>query len=219
MHHPNVAVVSISTFVCVFTANVKAQQSIPEATHGCERALSDMGARQAIPSFNSPAIREAVCICVKADPTFRGSDVSEQSATESMQSIVAQCASRAVPAEKITALPVAVLVNLQDAMNRLDAPKSFVDAKANFSACKRPEYPQASLRVEASGDTLLAFKISDSGQVLDALVIRSAGTSAAHKLLDVTALFSLMQCKFEPAYWRSKAIETWTEVEYRWLLN
>jgi len=213
------SVVTFLISVYVFTTNVNAQQSVPESTQRCERILSDMGARLAIPSFNSPAIREAVCICVKADPTFRGNRVSESSATESMQSVVAQCASRAVPAEKLTALPVAVLVNLQDAMNSIDAPKGFVNAKANFSACKRPEYPQASLRVEATGDTLLAFKISDSGRVLDGVVIRSAGASAAHKLLDVTALFSLMQCKFEPAYWRSKGIETWTEVEYRWLIN
>ena len=218
MYYSNV-VASFLISVCAFTANANAQQSVAEEAQRCERVLSDMGARQAIPSFNSPAIREAVCICVKADTTFRGNDVSGQSTTESMQSVVAQCASRVVPAEKLTALPVAVLVKLRDAMNKLDAPKGFVSATVNFSACKRPEYPRASLRFEASGDTLLAFKISDSGKVLDGVVIRSAGTSAAHKLLDATALFSLMQCKFEPAYWRSNPIETWTEIEYSWLLN
>jgi len=206
-------------FVCVFATNAKAQVSASQTIQRCDRALANIGARQAIPSFASPAVREAVCTCVKAGAPLGENQSQEEEAAESMQTIVAQCTASAVPAERVRALPVAVLGRLRDAIEGPDVPSGFITAIANLDDCKRPEYPQASLRSQASGDTLLAFKISASGKVLDGVVIRSAGPSAAHKLLDVTAQFALMQCKFEPAYWRRKAAESWTEVEYKWQLQ
>lgn len=203
----------------MFTANVNAQNMAPQAMQLCDRALANIGARQAVPSFASPAVREAVCTCVKAGAPLSENQSPEEAAAEYMQTIVAQCTSRAVPAERFKALPVAVLGKLRDAIEGPDVPSRFITATANLDDCKKPEYPQASLRFEASGHTLLSFKISASGKVLDGFVIRSAGPSAAHKLLDVTALFALMQCKFEPGYWRRKAVESWTEGEYKWQLQ
>jgi TonB family protein len=88
-----------------------------------------------------------------------------------------------------------------------------------MSSCKLPEYPAASRRAEATGNTRLAFHISANSDVIDGEVMTSAGTSPAHKLLDVTALFSLMQCRFEPARDRGQTLDAWTEVVYKWKLE
>jgi TonB family protein len=134
-------------------------------------------------------------------------------------SAIAHCISRAAPAERIADLPPAILGNIHDALTNDLTSNGYVSAKANFAACDSPDYPPAALSVNARGNTLLTLKISKTGKVLDGTVLRSAGQSPAHKLLDVTALLSLMQCKFEPAFWQGNAIEAWTEVEYKWWVN
>ena len=218
LHHLK-AVALLIALTCLFNIDAKAQRSVPGVIQNCENALSNFGARDAMPLFNSRAVREAICICINAGAPIGVEDISAQEVAESMQSAVATCTGRTVPAAEVKTLPVAVLLSLHDALRAPIAQRIFVDPSITFIDCERPEYPVAALRVEASGDTKLAIKVSDTGKVLDGVVVGSAGPTPAHKILDVTALLSLMQCKLEPAYWRSKAIEAWAMIEYRWRLN
>jgi TonB family protein len=116
-------------------------------------------------------------------------------------------------------LPSAILAQLEDAYTTDVVARGFSSPKADFDSCKLPEYPVAARRAGATGSTKLTFHIRANSRVIDGEVTKSAGKSPSHKLLDVTALFSLMQCKFEPAKFRGQPIDAWTEVEYRWVLE
>jgi hypothetical protein len=178
----------------------------------CVSALSDRGARLAIPVLNSQSVRETSCGCLAA--AMRQS-ATEQSAKAVIEANLGSCIARAAPAEKMVSLPLAVLGQLEDAYAEEAAPRVFIRPKADLTNCKMPEYPIASQRANVSGNTRLAFHIRANSSVIDGEVMGSAGTTAAHKLLDITALFSLMQCKFEPAQLRGKSLSAWIEVEYQ----
>lgn len=62
----------------------------------------------------------------------------------------------------------------------------------------RPEYPLAALRSHAQGTTRLAFKLDETGKVLQADVVQSAGSSYGHHLLDAEAAYALSKCIFRP---------------------
>jgi len=132
---------------------------------------------------------------------------------------VGECISRAAPVERVVPLPSAVLAQLEDVFTNESASGGFSNAKAKIDSCKLPEYPAASRMAEARGRTTLAFHIRADSRVIDGEVTKSAGSSPAHKLLDVTALLSLMQCKFEPARFRGQPLDAWIEVEYVWKLE
>lgn len=208
--------VAVPALLLLAASGGHAQTLTTPADRLCVQALSDRGARLAIPVLTSLPVREASCVCL-------ASAVSGQQAEPSMKALVdahvGECIARAAPAEKAVPLPSAVLAQLEDAFVREPVARGFSGAKAKLDGCKLPEYPAASRWAEATGSTRLAFHIGANSAVIDAEVAHSAGSSPAHKLLDVTALFSLMQCKFEPARFRGDPIDAWTEVEYRWRLD
>lgn len=61
----------------------------------------------------------------------------------------------------------------------------------------QPQYPKAALRAEAQGTTTLQFKIDAAGRVLSTIVVRSAGATTQHKLLDEAATV-MAGCTFVP---------------------
>lgn len=68
--------------------------------------------------------------------------------------------------------------------------------RMNVSQCTRPEYPRAARRAEVTGTTRIRFEIDISGRVVDARVLRSAGPSREHRLLDRAAVDALARCGF-----------------------
>jgi TonB family protein len=130
-----------------------------------------------------------------------------------------ECITTAAPVEKVVPLSPAILALLEDAFASEPVTRGFSSPKSRLDSCKLPEYPAASRRTEATGSTRLAFHIRADSTVIDGEVVKSAGSSPAHKLLDVTALFSLMQCKFEPARFRGEPLDAWTLIEYQWKLD
>jgi protein TonB len=68
-------------------------------------------------------------------------------------------------------------------------------AIGNASDCK-PEYPPAAHRAQVGGTTTIRFTIDATGKMVNAEVVRSAGPSREHKLLDRTAVNALSGCTF-----------------------
>ena len=92
----------------------------------------------------------------------------------------------------------------------------------NVSACapKNEDYPAAAVRAEATGTTVIRFTIDVTGKVSSADVVRSAGSSREHRMLDRLALQKLSECSFRPGTDETgKAVGGTTEVTYVWKLN
>jgi len=90
----------------------------------------------------------------------------------------------------------------------------------DVSQCARPEYPAAALRADATGVTRVAFVVDAAGRVAGAQVVRSAGGTREHKLLDGAAVEALSQCPFKPgADEAGRAVGGNAHVEYTWTLN
>ena len=62
--------------------------------------------------------------------------------------------------------------------------------------CARPTYPRAARRVQATGTTRIRFEIDAMGRVVEARVMRSAGPTREHRLLDRAAVDALARCGF-----------------------
>lgn len=204
-----------AVFSLAFSCGAAHAQTIP-TENLCVQALSNHGAKLAIPVLTSQYVRVSSCACL-------ASAVSGQQAAPSIRALietsVGECIAKAAPAERVIPLPSAVLAQLEDAYTTDIVARGFIGPKLKLESCKRAEYPVDAIRAEATGDTRLLVRISVYSSVIDAEVTRSAGGSAAHKFLDVSTLASVLQCKFEPASFRGQPLEAWTELEYRWRLQ
>ena len=185
----------------------------------CERALSDLGAHLAVPVLSSMAVREATCSCVAAGLPEPPTAASAPLAQAAIDARVGDCIAQAAPAERISALPAAVLAQLEEALSPDPSARAFRKPVAVTSSCQIPAYPEVARRAEATGTTRLGFHIRADATRIDGDIVRSAGPSAAHKLLDMAALLALMTCRFEPARFRGQALDAWVELEYRWKLD
>lgn len=83
------------------------------------------------------------------------------------------------------------------------------------SACRRPEYPSLSRRMEESGTVVLSFLIGIDGRVLDSKIAQSSG----HSRLDEAAREALSLCAFKPGTVDGKAEQAWAQIRYTWSLD
>ena len=88
-------------------------------------------------------------------------------------------------------------------------------AVADFTSCKRPDYPAESIKQQHTGTVTLGFLVAKNGGVKESKVTRSSG----HALLDDAAQSALVKCKFKPATTKGKPVEAWTAVQYVWTLE
>jgi len=58
------------------------------------------------------------------------------------------------------------------------------------------DYPGAAVRAEATGTTVIRFNIGPDGRLVGADVVKSAGPTREHKLLDRVAVSKLSGCRF-----------------------
>lgn len=136
-----------------------------------------------------------------------------------MSAAISRCISAAIAAEPLPAVP-ARTVRAVSAIIESPDQRRFVPASFSFDDCrKRPEYPAGAARADATGKTRLAFHVGADGKLLDGRIVGSAGKTLPHKLLDLTALFSLMQCGFRAASLDGEAIEGSALLEYVWRLE
>lgn len=96
-------------------------------------------------------------------------------------------------------------------------------AIANVSECAptADDYPAAAKRAEATGTTRIRFTIGADGRLAGSPeVVRSAGSSREHKMLDRIAASKLAECKFKAGVDENgKPVGASFDVEYVWKLD
>lgn len=208
------------------TAAASAPAPLPAASGDCDMALRAPAATGAVPALVLSSVRQRACECLKAAQASEAGAVPDGSGTLLQYSAtVSRCVGAAVAAEPIPALPARTLHALSLAA---DAPPPRAEplpprtprpSLRIGSACKPPEYPAAAARSDTTGTTRLVFHVGPKGEVIDADILKSSGKTLHHKLLDMAALMSLMQCVFSPAVVNGVAVEGTTQVEYVWRLE
>jgi protein TonB len=95
-------------------------------------------------------------------------------------------------------------------------------AIANVKSCAptNADYPRAALRAEATGTTKVRFNVDAAGKLAGVEVVKSAGSSREHKLLDRVAVEKLSECKFQPgADENGRPMGGSFDVEYVWKIE
>ncbi len=82
-------------------------------------------------------------------------------------------------------------------------------------ACRKPEYPSISRRLEETGTVVLNFLIDLDGKVVDSNVAQSSGKNR----LDEAARQALALCNFKPGTVDGKPEKSWAQIRYTWTLN
>jgi protein TonB len=93
---------------------------------------------------------------------------------------------------------------------------------ADVQACApgSDDYPAAARRAEATGSTTIRFAVGADGKVTSAEVVRSAGSTREHKMLDRVALSKLSECMFKPGRDENgRAVGGTKDVIYVWKLS
>lgn len=95
-----------------------------------------------------------------------------------------------------------------------------VPPRLNFgTTCERPEYTAAARRAEAQGEVVVRFTADATGQITDAVVEKSAGSTREHKLLDRATLAAVKACKVTPGTVDGKPETVTSRVTYVWRIT
>jgi TonB family protein len=217
-----------AAMACAMAAAAAAAQAPqPAASGDCDMALRAPAATGAVPALALSSVRQRACECLKTAQAAEAGSVPDGSGTLLQYSAtVSRCVGAAVAAEPIPVLPARTLHALALAA---DAPPARAEplpprtpprpSLKIGTACKPPEYPVAAARTDTTGTTRLVFHVGPKGEVIDADILKSSGKTLHHKLLDMAALSSLMQCVFSPAIVNGVAVDATTQVEYVWRLE
>ena len=85
--------------------------------------------------------------------------------------------------------------------------------------CK-PEYPAAALRAGAQGVTTVAFHVDANGKVTGSEIVKSAGPTNYHQMLDVETARALSLCPFKAAKDADgHPIPSIVKVDYAWRIQ
>lgn len=114
--------------------------------------------------------------------------------------------------------PLAGLLHLEAVAQNvqvLPPPVSAAPDHPAESGCKTEPYPMAAIRAEATGQTVITFALDPQGNLQSSTIVKSAGSSRAHKLLDAAAVRSLWTCRFAPP----ESVRTVFSKTYTWRLE
>lgn len=123
--------------------------------------------------------------------------------------------------------PTAVTVSPAPAVIAPPAPpapprRAASPAIANAASCAptADDYPAAARRSEATGTTRVRFSVGPDGKLASSEIVRSAGSTREHKMLDRLAMTKLSECKFKAGTDENgKAVGASFDVEYVWKLD
>ena len=87
-------------------------------------------------------------------------------------------------------------------------------AIADFSSCKKPQYPQADIAAGHEGTVTVNFRVDASGVVTDSTILHSSGYAS----MDEAARGALHRCRFAPALRNGQPVSAWQPVTYVWTL-
>lgn len=93
-------------------------------------------------------------------------------------------------------------------------------ARIQPSADCRPGYPTQAVRAMAQGTTTVVFTVDAGGKLVDGAVLKSAGETRAHKLLDQQTLRVFASCGFVAgADADGRPVTTRLKLTYTWKLE
>ena len=82
------------------------------------------------------------------------------------------------------------------------------------------DYPAAARRAEATGTTKLRFTVGADGKLASATIVRSAGPTREHKMLDRVVQTKLSECTFKAGFDENgRPMGGTFEVDYVWKLE
>jgi len=128
----------------------------------------------------------------------------------------------APPVQAVTISPVAPAAPVAAAPAPAPPRLAGRPAIANVQACAptADDYPSAARRTEATGISKVRFTVGADGKLASAEVLKSAGSSREHKMLDRLAVAKLSECTFKPgADEAGKPVGGSFDVEYVWKLE
>jgi TonB family protein len=88
-------------------------------------------------------------------------------------------------------------------------------AIADFSSCRKPEYPHADIAAGHEGTVTVEFLVGEDGRVAGSSIAKSSGYAS----MDEAARGALALCSFHPALKAGKPIRQLTHVQYVWTLE
>ena len=95
------------------------------------------------------------------------------------------------------------------------APPVVTAAVINASGCEKPDYPNASKRLEEEGTVQLKFLVGVDGKVIESAIEKSSG----FRRLDEAARAGLSKCQFKPGTVDGKPQQSWASMKYTWRLE
>lgn len=88
-------------------------------------------------------------------------------------------------------------------------------ARIDPAACDKPEFPVRWQADSDGGDVLVAFLVGSDGKVIESKVIESSGDVR----VDRASARAGSRCSFKPGAKDGKAVASWAQVRYSWVLN
>lgn len=121
----------------------------------------------------------------------------------------------AIPVLGLAAACVTVLAHANHPARDVTTAALRTRAIADFSTCKKPEWPRRALRNGITGTVTLSFLIDPDGQVADSMVRKSSGDVS----LDEAARRGISRCHFKPATEGGQPVREWMQMQYVWTLQ
>ena len=211
--------------LCVLATQFAHAHAQAEGVSVCERLLRDRSAIRSMPALESLSVRKSACSCIAAShDRLQSPQPSETSASdlESRRQFQSVCLNQAIASASLPLVPEIVSLALLQAIQANGQQTLSTAAQLiNGPHCRNTkiDYPEIAVRQNAMGTSRYAFKIGRDSRILDAEILRSSGTTIAHKLLDAAGLAKLMACESAAATVNGQPIESWLEVEYVWRID
>jgi protein TonB len=87
--------------------------------------------------------------------------------------------------------------------------------RMNNPDCATPEYRAKWQKDEEQGIVKLAVLVGADGYVREAKVTESSG----YRSLDKASIKALGKCKYQPGLKEGTAVDTWTKIQYTWIIK
>lgn len=99
------------------------------------------------------------------------------------------------------------------------APPVRIAPRMDFNVCEKPEYASAARRAQVEGTVEVEFTMDTTGKVVEAKIVRSAGMSREHRLLDRATLAAVEACRGTPGSVGGVKQTLTSRVIYEWKLE
>ena len=97
--------------------------------------------------------------------------------------------------------------------------QSRTEPSLDFNNCEKPAYDATTTRAGVTGTVIVGYTMDTRGNISEARIERSAGTSREHKMLDRLTIAAVTRCRGRPGTVDGKPEMLRGSVEYAWRLD